>query len=43
MEKCASCAIESDSTEKETTKEVLFKVKSIQLSCVDIKRNFLFI
>ncbi|CAF3621323.1 unnamed protein product [Rotaria socialis] len=33
MEKCASCTIESDTSANETNKEILLKVKSIQLSC----------
>ncbi|CAF1016050.1 unnamed protein product [Rotaria sordida] len=33
LEQCASCAIESDSMTKAMNKEILFKIKPIQLSC----------
>ncbi|CAF4179279.1 unnamed protein product [Rotaria sp. Silwood2] len=33
MEQCASCVIESDSITKAMNKEILFKIKPIQLSC----------
>ena len=34
---CSSCAIESDSTAKSMEKEVLFQMKQIHLSSVDIE------
>ena len=37
MEQCASCTIESDSTTNDINKEILFKIKPIQLSCVRMK------
>ncbi len=41
MEQCASCAIESDLKTKVINKEILFKIKQIQLSCVRKKsENF---
>jgi len=33
IEQCASCAIESDLTKKNLNKEILFKMKQIQISC----------